>query len=237
MNKILLFILTSIISSACTSVEVEVKELANNKIALSTHESSIFHNTPKASLIYSPENGGQIESILWQGENLLYKNIIEHFPNKKLDFSNVKAQLTNDGESVIVTNRKRGIYQLRRTYSIKYNQETNEHIIEVIYTAKNYSSKAPLNYQWEQILSLNKQLSSKEGEEKSLLEITLKSESPEIGKISLRLECSGLNDSSTNYSSETKRIHLSSNNGQMKTLGTKERLSWKVLYRLREIED
>ena len=76
MNKTLLLILILIISSACTSVEVEVKELANNKIALSTHESSIFYNKPKASLIYSPENGGQIESILWQGENLLYKNII-----------------------------------------------------------------------------------------------------------------------------------------------------------------
>ena len=154
-----------------------------------------------------------------------------------MDFNNIKAQLTNDGESVIVTNRTHGIYQLRRTYSIKYNQETNEHIIEVIYTAKNYSSKAPLNFQWEQILSLNKQLSPKEEADKSLLEITLKSNSPESGKISLKLECNGLNNSSSNYYEETKRIHLSSNNGKMKTLGTKERLSWKVLYRLREIED
>ena len=231
MNKPLLLILLLCAFTACSSVEIHITELPEGKVALKSIESGLFNEKAKAVVTFSPKQGGQIENILWQGEKLLYKNAVEQFPNKETDFQKVKAQLTNDGESLIVTNRQRGLYQLRRSYSMKYNEELNEYCAEVIYTVKNYSSKNQLSYQWLQLLSLNEKLLP--GEKSGQWQFI----ASDGAKVRFNIEFSGIEKLHSNSSTEQFGTLLTTSTQKNETLKPKQRLSWKVLYRLQELEN
>ena len=209
---------------ACKTVTTSVTTDENNNVTMKSIEDSLFScPTEKLRFLFKPDNGGQIAEIFWEGEKMAGK-FSESYPNEKNDLKKLQPRVIDDGSGLVVVDSKvRGEFQLRRSYSLQYHEKTDEHIIEVIYNVKNYSSDKEINQKWIQELSL-----------------------PQSHKVELKRD--GLQSQKDNNSFSIQTINIKefkiegSNNklilGNRESfkLGTKERLSWKVLYILKSID-
>ena len=127
----------------------------------------------------------------------------------------------DDGDDlVIVYSTVRGKFQLIRSYRLRYQKETQEHVVEVIYNVKNYSSDAPISQQWIQELSLPTSV---------ILNVSKKEASGKVNNSSFTI--SAINVSNLEVSQEKGILKIA--NGKSFNLGPKEKLSWKVLYKLK----
>ena len=222
--KTLLFILLGILFTSCTSVTTQVVSSENGHVVMNSTEEYLF-SSPKEKLqmTFSPENGGQILSIYWEGLKIAEK-FSESYPNVKLDFKGLKPRVIDDGSGLIIVDSKvRDEYQLRRSYSLKYLEGSDEHVIEVIYNVKNYSSEIAIDQQWIQSLSLPPSLK---------VNIDRNSINSADEHTQFQIEAINVKD----LTIEINNNNLKLNNVKPFKLGTKERLSWKVLYKLKSID-
>lgn len=221
--KYFLSIIFLSIFAGCTSVETSVLTTEKNVVMNSTEKCTFSSPEEKLKLVFSPDNGGQIVSIFWEGEKIAEK-VQETYPNKDLDFKKLSPRVIDDGTGLIIVDSKvSGEYQLRRSYSIKYLENTEEHVVEVIYNVKNYSSEKAIDQQWIQALSLPKSLN---------INIQKSGLSGSNEKMSFEIEAVNVFDLSVESNGNLVQI---GNTKQFK-LGTKERLSWKVLYKLKSAD-
>ncbi|MCM8541569.1 MAG: hypothetical protein NE328_14975 [Lentisphaeraceae bacterium] len=216
-------LLLTLFFSGCTSVTTSISNIDDNVIMNSSEESCFSDTKEKLKLSFSPQNGGQILSIYWEGAKVA-DQFQESYPNEKLNFTQLKPRVIDDGSGlVIVDSNVRGEYQLRRSYSLKYLEDSEEHVIEVIYNVKNYSSETVIDQQWIQSLSLPKSLDIRI-EENGATGID--------EKMSFQIEAINVKD--LVIEGDNSSIKLS--NAESFNLGTKERLSWKVLYKLKSVD-
>lgn len=218
MIKFLSLISICFLFSCCTSVETKVTQGENDSIIMTSTKDSFF-SSPKEKLkfVLEPEAGGRIKAIYWEGKPVA-DNFLEEYPNKEMDFKKLNSRILDDGSGLIIVDSKiSDKYQLRRSYSLLYDDNLERHIIEVIYNVKNYSSEEALNQQWIQELSLPP------GTEVKIQNQTLTSKSKHS-----KLTIEAINIQDLQIGTENSKVKIG--NGQAFNLGTKERLSWKVLY-------
>lgn len=215
------FLISLLTLLSCTTVTTQVETTENDHVIMSSSEESTFSDPEqKLKMEFSPAEGGQILSIFWEGK-LIADSISESYPNKDLDFKKLNARVLDDGSGlIIVDSNVRGQYQLRRSYSLKYLEEKDQHIIEVIYNVKNYSSEVALDQQWVQSLSLPEGYTVK-----------LKNNSINTSNKNTLFRIEAINVKDLQIENENNKLKL--NNMKSFKLGTKERLSWKVLYILK----
>lgn len=222
--KTLLFIFLGILFTSCTSVTTQVVSSENGHVIMHSTEDCLFSSPKeKLKLTFSPENGGQIISIYWEGLKVADK-FSESYPNAKLDFKKLQPRIIDDGSGlVILTSTALDEYQLRRSYSLKYMEESDEHVIEVIYNVKNYSSEIAIDQQWIQSLSLPPSLQ---------VSVNRNSINSTDEQIQFQIEAINVKDLTV----EINNNNLKVNNAKPFKLGSKERLSWKVLYKLKSLD-
>ena len=224
--KILVLVLT-ILGVACSSIEYKYVEDDSGVTMTGIKTYSLFYDDEeKIKIKISKETGGRIESISWEGKSIIAKPIIEQYPSKALSFHKLNAHLINDGQGLVdVLTTNRGIYQFRRSYNLKFDEEQEMFILEIRYNVKNHSSDKALEQKWDQKVSLDGSdfNITPEGtgfiaisEEKNV-KMTIK---PFIDKA---------------YKSNLDN-EISMGHSQPFELGTKERLSWVVKYELQIID-
>ena len=218
MIKLISLTIVCSLFASCTTVETQVTQGENDSIIMTSTEDSIF-SSPKEKLkfVLEPEAGGRIKAIYREGKPVA-DQFAEEYPNKEMDFKKLNSRILDDGSGLIIVDSKiRDKYQLRRSYNLFYDKNFKKHIIEVIYNVKNYSSEEALSQQWIQQLSLPP------GSDVIIKNQTLTSKSPNS---TFTIEAINIQD--LVITSENSKVKLG-NKGSFK-LGTKERLSWKVLY-------
>jgi len=219
--KQVIFLLFITIYVGCKSTTTDVQVSDENQVTMKTIEKwTFFDPEEKLKFIFTPQNGGQIISLSWEGVKVAEK-FVESYPNKESDIKQLKPRIMDDGEDlVIVYSTVRGKFQLIRSYRLRYLKETQEHIVEVIYNVKNYSSDTPINQQWIQELSLPESIN---------LDISQKEASGKVNNSSFTI--SAINVSNLEIIQEKGILKIA--NDKNFTLSPKEKLSWKVLYKLK----
>ena len=106
---------------------------------------------------------------------------------------------------------------------MQYSEESDEHIVEVIYNVKNYSADKSIDQQWVQSISLPKSL-----------KFEIQNDGIKGSNKNLSFQIEAINVKDLTVKGVNSTIKLS--NSKSFKLGTKERLSWKVLYKLKSID-
>jgi hypothetical protein len=221
------------------SVEFKSRTASDGATIITAHENSLFSEIETLSVKVSDVNNGQIENIYWQGDALLDSSIEEAFPSVQEDFKKQRVLFIPAGESLIIADvRKRGIYQFRRSYSMTYDDDNEEYIIEVIYNVKNHSDAKPLKYKWSSALTLKNKASllksvgdwddSKSAIAKmgnGVLHLGVDSEKELLMKIAAT-DIKGI-------SLEMKKQKFTIANCQDFSLDFKEKMTWKIQYRFK----
>ena len=231
---------------ACTGTRFEYNDGQDGSKEMVSYKTYglFFDDEEKLKLKISSINGSQIEGISWEGRKILA--VEENYPNDEFSFKNLNASIIDDGEGlIVVTNTKREIYQLRRSYNIKYDEEREQHIIEVIYNVKNYSSEDELPQNWLQEITLlatiesisslvHPDLDKFKDNEDLLLRSRIKTldgldiELAENTEVEIKFEGLG------QYSDKVEGNKISIRDQATKTLGPRQRQSWKIQYRFKK---
>jgi hypothetical protein len=230
-----------ILSFACTGIRFEYTDAEDGSKEMVSFKTycMFYDDVEKVRLKISGKDSGQIENISWEGERVL--SAAEEYPNEKQSFKKLRASVIDDGEGlIVVTTSSRGIYQLRRSYNIMFDEEKEQHIIEVIYNVKNYSSEDGLTQKWEQLVKLAegssniRTMEKLTSEELKKLNMSMKLHRGFImnhkNKLELEIELEGVRGAE--YKIDGSK--LSMGNSAAFELGPKQRLSWKVQYRFRK---
>jgi hypothetical protein len=221
--KILILIIAIFVSS-CSSIRYEYNTNKQGDLEMTAVKSYclFYDDEEKVKIIISDTDGGRIEKILWDGRELTKGPISENFPNQQQSFKSLRPMIIDDGEGLIdVSTTQRGSYQFRRSYDVKYNEDSNEHIIAVKYNVKNHSSTEKLKQEWSQNLFLTDQAVT-----------SLKSKSTIVihypnSQVELKVQ---LVAPSGRVNVVNDRVDMST---EEELLGTKERLKWSVIYKLK----
>ncbi len=212
-------LILALLLTSCKTVTTLVTTDDNNNVTMISTEDPLFSSpSEKLRFVFSKENGGQISGIFWEGKKVA-EQFSESYPNNADDLKKLQPRIIDDGSGLIVFDTTvRGKFQLRRSFSFKYLEETDEHVVEVIYNVKNYSSDQAITQKWIQEFSLPLNIEFQENSLKRTNHRNI-----------FRIETYNVTD----LSMETQGNSLKIGNKESFKLGSKERLSWKVLYILK----
>ena len=236
-----LLILTVLLTLACTDIRFEYTDADDGSKEMVSFKTycMFYDDEEKVRLKISGKDSGQIENISWEGKKVLSAS--ENYPNEIHSFKKLRASIIDDGEGlIVVTTSSRGIYQLRRSYNIMFDEEREQHIIEVIYNVKNYSSEDGLMQKWDQLIKMAegsaniRSLDKLSSDELKKLNLSMKLHRGFImdhnNKLELEIELEGVRG--VEYKIDGSSISMG--NSAPFELGPKQRLSWKVQYRFRK---
>ncbi len=212
----LLFLISFFVS--CTTVKLQIIEKDDQSLVMTSTEEPCFSEPKeKMRVVFSPEEGGRIHSISWEGKVVL-EDVNEIYPSRENDFKSLSHRLLNDGSGLVIIDTKlAGVYQLRRSFSLVYDEEEDLHYLEVIYNVKNLAAEGVLQQKWEQSLLLNSAAKGSVSERQFTANLT---------GVSLTIFPVNLWD--FHFQLQGNRLELGHKN--MVELPHKERISWKILY-------
>ena len=211
-----------IFAASCTSVEIKnFKDESSGNYIMTSHRDSLFSSPrKKLELILSVKDGVQIKKINWEGRSIITDSK-EQYPNPEHNLLNLNPRILNDNKNLILVDSiVREEFKLSRSFKMKYKEDTDEYQLEVLYHVKNLSSEKTLTQQWVNEFTVNTgsyifmsaEHYEKEGTEKKLTVIMDNIKDLQIMR-------------------KDKNTYIMANKEAFK-LGTKERLSWKVIYSL-----
>lgn len=209
--------------TSCTNVTFQTHNPNPNSTVITGTQESLFKDCEKLSLEVSKNQSGRIENFRWQGKELLALPQVEKFPNTENDFKKNRVLLIDDNEGLLIADvRSRGAYQFRRSYSLYFDENNEEYVVEVIYNVKNQSSENPLKFNWSNSLKFAKNFEKSGAESFHFKDL----------KLQLRVYIEGIERKSS-FTAQTQT--LASMTTKESTIGTKERKSWKVQYRFKDL--
>ncbi|MCM8534774.1 MAG: hypothetical protein NE334_02430 [Lentisphaeraceae bacterium] len=217
------FLFFCLFVTGCTTVTFQTHNPTPNSTVITGTQESLFKDCEKLSLEVSKNQSGRIENFRWQGKELLSLAQVEQFPNTENDFKKNRVLIIDDNEGLLIADvRARGSYQFRRSYSLYFDENTDEYVVEVIYNVKNQSSETPLNFNWSNSLKFIESLDKNDAESFHFKGL----------KLQLRVYIEGISRKSS-FDPKTKT--LSTSTSSESTIGTKERKSWKVQFRFKDL--
>ncbi|MCM8533393.1 MAG: hypothetical protein NE330_19655 [Lentisphaeraceae bacterium] len=216
-------LLFCLILTSCTTVTFQTHNPTPNTTVITGTKESLFKDCEKLSLEVSKNKSGRIENFRWQGIELLSLPQVEQFPNTENDFKKNRVILIDDNEGLLIADvRARDSYQFRRSYSLYFDENAEEYVVEVIYNVKNQSSESPLKFNWSNSLKFTKNFEKSGAESFHFQDL----------KLQLRVYIEGIERKSA-FTPQTKT--LSTMTSKESTIGTKERKSWKVQFRFKDL--
>lgn len=219
-------VLALVFFCSCKTISTEVHSTDKDEIIMKSTEKWTFYDPEeKLKIVVSPENGGQIASLSWEGKKVA-DTFSDSYPNKEKEIKLLKPRVLfddSDSDLILIYSTARGDFQLLRSYKLMYDSSTKEHYIEVIYNVKNYSSNTAIDQQWIHNLSLS-----------GAMDIKVSGREIRAQSDSLSLKISTVDVYDIELANEKGAVKIG--NRKSFKLGFKEKLSWKVKYSLKSID-